>query len=231
MRATKSGQTRPFQCILEDGQIYAVKGRGAQPHGLIAEVCAARLGRLIDLPVPDFVIADVPDALIRESTLEGVWSGLGAGPAFGSKWHDAAEPITPSMRDRSDPYILATIYVFDHWIANADRTLGETAGNPNLLYKLADGSLVVFDHNLSFDSEYSCNELYYHAGRTSWQKVCQDVSFRNDILMKLAYAFHKLNEIMSDLPDEWLEDAPWMPGLVLQTLERKNHKIFWDQLG
>ncbi len=171
IRPLKSGMTQPYQCRLEDDQLYAVKGLGALPEGLLSEVCAASLGKAMGLPIPDFVIAEIPASLIRVSGDAEVSRSLGVGTGFASHWQNACEPLTPTIRDRQRPEFLATLYAFDHWIANGDRSLGDEEGNPNLLYSLTDKKLVVFDHNLAFSTSYRAAELAFHAGRRSWQAI------------------------------------------------------------
>ncbi|GLV21969.1 hypothetical protein TomMM35A_18220 [Sphingobium sp. TomMM35A] len=232
MRPADSGETRPFQCRLEDEQMYAVKGKAAFAHGLAAELVAAYLAREIGLPVPDFVIADVPRPLLDFSMIAGVWHGLGSGPAFGSKWQDGAELVSPTIRDRADARTLATIYAFDHWICNGDRTLGDTAGNPNLMYNLADQSLIVFDHNLAFfDTTYSAGDLVFHAGVRAWAAFKSDTNFRNQLVIDFARAFHQFDQIMDCLPEEWLDENPDIPHHMHRTLDRMNTAEFWDDLG
>ncbi len=167
IRPLQSGMTNPYQCRLDDDQIYAVKGKDALPEGLLAEVCAAVLGRAVGLPIPDFAITEIPKALIENSEDSTMASSLGAGIGFASLWQDACDPLTPTIRDRQSAKFLATLYAFDHWIANGDRSLGDDDGNPNLMYKFADKRVIVFDHNLAFKTNYNASELTVHAGRRS----------------------------------------------------------------
>lgn len=173
----RSGHTQPYQCRLEDNQVYAVKGRGALPEGLLAEVCAASLGQAMGLPIPSFVTADIPTRLINASGDAEVARSLGSGLGFASLWRNACEPLTPTIRDRQSPELLATLYAFDHWIANGDRSLGEEDGNPNLLFDLVDKKLIAFDHNLAFSAGYDASELSVHAGRRSWLALGRSAGF------------------------------------------------------
>lgn len=231
IRPIKSGYTQPYQCRLEDDQIYAVKGRGALPEGLLSEVCAASLGQAMGLPIPDFVIAEIPAALIKVSTDVEVSRSLGVGPGFASHWQNACEPLTPTIRDRQSPEFLATLYAFDHWIANGDRSLGDEDGNPNLLYNLTDKKLVVFDHNMAFSSGYSAAELAVHAGRRSWHAIGRSSGFIPGLLEKMSTARLVLNALVNDLPYEWVEDRPGFFAAAAATLDRCNTPEFWTELG
>lgn len=231
IRPIKSGFTQPYQCRLEDDQIYAVKGRGALTEGLLSEVCAASLGQAMGLPIPDFVIAEIPTALIRVSADAEVSRSLGVGTAFASHWQNACEPLTPTIRDRQSSEFLATLYAFDHWIANGDRSLGDEDGNPNLLYSLGDKKLVVFDHNLAFSTGYSAAELAVHAGRRSWQAIGKSDGFIPRLLDKMAVARLAFNALASDLPYEWMEDRPNFLVAAAAMLDRCNTPEFWAELG
>jgi hypothetical protein len=85
---TQSGITRPFQCRLDDDQVYAVKGRDALPRGLIAELIAAHLGREIGLPIPPFLIAEVSPALVAATEDPVFASSIEPGLGFASLWQE-----------------------------------------------------------------------------------------------------------------------------------------------
>ncbi len=231
IRPIKSGFTQPYQCRLEDDQVYAVKGRGALPEGLLAEVCAASLGQAIGLRIPDFVIADIPAALIKTSDDAEVGRALGAGTGFASHWQNACEPLTPTLRDRQSPEFLATLYAFDHWIANGDRSLGDQYGNPNLLYDLSDKKLIAFDHNLAFSNSYSAAELAVHAGRRSWYTMRKNGDFVPRLSEKMGSARLEFNALVGDLPYEWIEERPGFAAAAAATLDRCDKPEFWAELG
>ena len=227
----KSGFTQPYLCRLDDDQLYAVKGRSALPEGLLAEACAAILGQAMGLPVPNFVTAEIPPALIAVSADAELANSLGTGLGFASLWQNACEPLTPAIRDQQSPTFLATLYAFDHWIANGDRSLGAEEGNPNLLYKLADKKLVVFDHNLAFSLGYVAEELDTHAGRRSWTAIGRSREFLRDLREKMAESRAVLNGSVGDLPDEWLDERPDFVANANETLDRSTTLKFWAELG
>lgn len=227
----KSGYTQPYQCRLEDERLYAVKGRNALPQGLLAEACSAVLGQTMGLPIPEFALADIPAPLIASSNDPDVASSLGFGLGFASLWQDACEPVTPAIRDRQSPNFLASLYAFDHWVANGDRSLGLETGNPNLLYRLKDREVVVFDHNLAFDGNYVPGELISHAGRRSWMGVGRQPDFRASLRERMAIARARLNEVEGHLPDEWLDELPNFLANADAILDRYQTTNFWTELG
>lgn len=231
IRPLNSGRTEPYQCRLEDEQLYAVKGRGALPEGLLAEVCAAVLGQAMGLPIPDFVVAEIPEALIRASADPQLSASLGAGLGFASNWQNACEPLTPTIRDRQSPTFLATLYAFDHWIANGDRSLGDEDGNPNLLYNLTEKRLIAFDHNLAFSVGYDAAELAYHAGRRGWQAVGRRDGFVSNLLEKMKVARLAFDALVADLPYEWVEARPGFAVAAADVLDRCYTPGFWAELG
>lgn len=227
---TASGTTEPFQCRLEDDRVYAVKGRGALKRGLLAEVVAGSLGHALGLPVPEFVLADVPDALIRGNARH-TYDSLGSGTAFASLWHEPVEDITRPQIRNMPASLLATVYVFDHWIMNSDRTLSEFGGNANLLIDLRHGSLLVIDHNLAFDRTHRAERLELHACRGAWLERNRDFLFKNELIERMRQAMHRMQFIAHDLPDEWLECEPAFLHDVEVALVRVDDQMFWEELG
>lgn len=149
-----SGMTQPILCHLDDGQLYAVKGRQALRQGLIAEVVAGFLGRELGLPIPPFAVGRMPTSLIRHHGDPDVAHAIGDGPVFASAWQEPIQPVTPVILAQQNASLSCWLYVFDYWIANGDRTLTEHGGNPNLFVRLEDGALIVIDHNLAFATSY-----------------------------------------------------------------------------
>lgn len=84
LRRSEQGATQPFICRGEDGYLYYVKGRHAGYEALCREWVAAELARRFGLPIAPFVIAEVPEALVKGSLSAGAIE-RGVGPAFGSR--------------------------------------------------------------------------------------------------------------------------------------------------
>lgn len=183
------------------------------------------------LPIPDFAIADIPAALITTSDDIEVLRALGVGTGFASLWQNACEPLTPTIRDMQSTEFLATLYAFDHWIANGDRSLGDEEGNPNLLYDLTSKKIIAFDHNLAFSIGYRADELAMHAGRRSWQAVGGSDWFIPKLLEKMATARLAFNTLVVDLPYEWVVDRPDFTTAAAAMLDRCLTPEFWAELG
>lgn len=227
---TASGTTEPFQCRLNDDRLYAVKGRGALIRGLLAEVVAGSLGLALGLPVPEFVLANVPIALIQGNALQ-TYHSLGVGTGFASLWHEPVEDITkPQLRNFQVP-LLAKVYVFDHWIKNGDRTLSEFGGNANLLVDLRDRSLLVIDHNLAFDPTHSADRMEFHACRSAWLERRCDLLFKNELLGQMRSAMDIVPNVVDCVPAEWLESEPTFLDDVAAALSRIEGLAFWEELG
>jgi len=231
VRPTTSGMTEPFQCRLEDDELYAVKGRGALARGLLAEMYAAELGRSLGLPIPNFVLASVSRALIEVHPDPRVASAIGVGTGFASQWQEPVENLTMPLLPALNRPLLAKVYVFDHWIMNSDRTLTEHGGNSNLLVRLSDRSLVVIDHNLAFSTSHSAEDLRLHACRQAWMDLKGNMLFKPELLTQMQQAMTAVSDLHEALPDEWLEAEPTFPTEVSAALNRVNDDVFWDELG
>ncbi len=84
MGRARQGVTRPFICRGDDGHEYYVKGQDAGRRSLVCEWVAAQLATQSGLPIADYVLAEVPAALIAPG--QGLdLSQLGAGVVFASR--------------------------------------------------------------------------------------------------------------------------------------------------
>lgn len=226
-----SGMTQPFLCHLEDGQLYAVKGRQALRQGLIAEVVAGCLGRAVGLPIPRFAIGRMPMSLIRHHDDRQVAHAIGDGPVFASAWQEPIQPVTPVILTEQDPLLLARLHIFDHWIANGDRTLTELGGNPNLFIHLENRALVVIDHNLAFAPAYDPDrELPLHAGRPAWERIRDRDRVRDGMTADMGRATANLPGIFDLLPEEWLDGQADFLDIIPKILRRHANPRFWAEL-
>ncbi|WP_440978706.1 HipA family kinase [Sphingomonas pseudosanguinis] len=226
-----SGMTQPFLCHLDDGQLYAVKGRQALRQGLIAEVVAGFLGRELGLPIPPFVIGRMPTSLVRHHGDPDVAHAIGDGPVFASAWQEPIQPVTPVILAQQNAALSCWLYVFDHWIANGDRTLTEHGGNPNLFVRLEDGALIVIDHNLAFAASYDpARELPLHAGRPAWDRMRRRDSLRDAMMAGMTNAARLLPDIFHALPEEWLDGQADFLDTIATRLRRHDDPRFWAEL-
>lgn len=228
-----SGMTQPFLCHLDDGQLYAVKGRGALRKGLIAEVVAGFLGRELELPIPPFVIGRMPTSLVRHHGDPDAAHAIGDGLVFASAWQEPVQPVTPVNLSQQNPALLCWLYAFDHWIANGDRTLSEHGhGNPNLFVRLEDGALVVIDHNLAFSASYDpAQDLSFHAARPAWQRMRHRDPLKAAMMAGMTNAARLLPDIFHALPEEWLDGQADFLDTIAARLRRHDDPGFWAELA
>lgn len=212
------GITKPFYCRCEGGQAYFVKGNGAGKQSLIAEYVGSRLARSFGLPVADFDIVEVPQELIK-------WCGrddaneLGAGLAFGPKALPHVQEFSMSHMPQVDAQTRKDVVLFDWWVHNADRTLTEKGGNPNLLWDLQHSRLVVIDHNQAFDSDFDSQRFVeLHVFHDSLLTIFDDLVDRDIYRDRLTAAFAEFDPACDNVPPEW-----WImgfpPGLTAMRCE------------
>jgi hypothetical protein len=202
IRRSEQGVTRPFVCRGDDGALYYVKGAGAGWKALIAEWVAGSLARHLPLPVPPFIIAEVPRALVRGSVNEDI-GDLGEGPVFASRAVLMAEELRYEHVHRVPLAQQAWTLLFDCWVINGDRTLSEHGGNPNVLWTPGDGRMHLIDHNLAFEDDPLPALKSHHvfgAARQAW-----DAAFQAEAKQRMRAALRGLPAIWQALPEEWLE--------------------------
>ena len=197
------GITRPFYCRCEDGHAYFVKGHGAGKRSLIAEYVGGRLARAFGLPVADFEIVEIPAELIK-------WCGradaneLGAGLAFGSKALPYVQEFSVSHIPQVNVQVRKDVALFDWWVHNADRTLTEKGGNPNLLWDQAHSRLAVIDHNQAFDTGFD-EQLFVqsHVFHANLLNIFDDFVEREAYRNRLSVAIAEFDLACDNVPLEW----------------------------
>jgi hypothetical protein len=211
----QQGITKPFLCRCDDDQEYYVKRANAGRKALIAEWVAGSLARKLMLPVPLFDLAEIPEELlaIRSREERRDW---GAGPVFASRVVDNAVELR-FTNVRSIPLRQqAEILLFDCWIGNADRTLSQLGGNPNLLWSDQTQQVSMIDHNLAFESpttEVRADHVFA-AATTAWDHV-----FVSDWTQRLVAAASTLPDIWGKLPDVWIEESAGL--ITLETVKER----------
>lgn len=229
------GRTEPYICRCDDGEVYFVKGRSATSQGLITEWLCAKLGEAFGLPIAPFAIATVPVELIK-ADLNGWLRDLGAGDVFASRRVNAVE-WTDIHRDLVPQTLRRDIIAFDWWVRNGDRNMTARGGNPNLLWNPGnDGSLVVIDHNLAFDPQFSSIDfLKLHVFADDIPAMFSDFSIRPAFSARFAEALSIWDEICDILPVSWGFIDPEqtipvdfsIPG-VRMLLDRAFSDTFWN---
>jgi hypothetical protein len=224
------GRSRPYKCRGEDDAIYYVKGRQTNRASLWHEWVCGHLAQRFGLHVPAFEIVEVGEDLLRETPTE--WRDLGAGPAFGSRLYPCAVWMEVGWINLVPTSVQRDILVFDWWIQNCDRL----TGNTNLLIDAAAKKLVVIDHNLAFDRQFSAEEfLSYHVFAGNWSAICSDLVIQAEYSERFSIALEGLSMACHNVPEEWHwanaeMDVPANFDLqyVQQTLNRCTTPELWS---
>lgn len=225
------GKTEPVFCRAEDDHEYVVKGHFAGRRALIAEWVANRLGRLLDLPIPDFEQLQLDPQLLEYSTKTQEIERLGGGILFGSCREPNLVEIRYADLPRIDSTLKARVLAFDWWIANSDRVFIEGAGNPNLLWEEGKQRLVVIDHNLAFDPSLMADFWSEHAFRDARQMWTS--TFCEGMGQEFRIALEDLGTIWGELPVEWTEIESGLSFAEVESLLWKFDReaaIFWSHL-
>lgn len=230
--AEGNGVSRPFRCEGEDGRDYYVKHKNAGYECLVKEWIVGRLAQEMGLPV-----ADMRQVRIARSFIDGnqeYEQDLGHGIAFGSIKVPGSERLALDFVRHDPNGVLSRILLFDWWVRNSDRSLTETGGNPNLVWEMDPGRVVMIDHDNAFDAHFDAVSFWgFHAlvaHRNAWA-----LENRQEMTDWLASGAACLEHLLSELPEEWLVDGygdsrcgldiPSLPG-VLSSFSR--HPDFWD---
>lgn len=215
--------TRPFRVKADDGNLYWIKGCGGwNRRDLCYELLAARIASAYGLPIAGFEVLDVPQTLLEFCAVPGI-RDLRAGPAFGSLHVDDAVSLPPVAAGKIPEELRRKILLFDWWIQNEDRTLGEAGGNVNLLWNAEDNQLTVIDHNIAFDNEFDESKFFKN------HVFCKERGkIPVEFLLEQQAAFAKLaarfSEFTEDFPEEWSErdnlPGDFIPEIVREILSR-----------
>lgn len=225
--------SRPFRVRADDGNLYWIKGCGLgwNRYELCFELLAAKLARELSLPIAGYEILDVPQVLLEYCAVPGI-RDLSAGPAFGSLHAEDTFSLPPVEVPAVPQELRWKILLFDWWIQNEDRILGESGGNVNLLWNPAAQQITIIDHNNAFDNEFN-ESSFFHNHVFGIEREQIPASFLLDqkqVFGKMAGLFDSL---ISDFPDEWVErdDFPgdFIPETVREILNRFD--ILLDAFG
>lgn len=230
------GVTRPFLCRCEDDKLYYVKGRNAGPRSLLCEWLAGHLAQALGLPVPPFAIVQASRDLLA---LYPEGNELGSLPAFGSCVAAAAQELTISHLNQVDNAAQRDVAVFDWWVRNQDRTLTTNSGNPNLLWDAARHKLVVIDHNVAFDPNFSARTFFdTHVFAHALLAVLDDFVERSVFAERLSCALEVWPQACNNAPAAWWfadneQTVPtaFDPVTALAVLNRCTKPHFWSRIS
>jgi hypothetical protein len=110
--------------------------------------------------------------------------------------------------------------MFDWWIQNEDRSLGDKGGNPNILVSLSDKSMRVIDHNIAFDDSWS-SSTFFANHVFSGIRTCVAQSKLLAARDKLRESRGLLDTLWDEVPDSWRfadRDAASAVGLTRERI-------------
>jgi hypothetical protein len=205
----REGGSLPAIAEADDGFMYVVKfkGAGQGTKALIAELIGGMLAKTFDLKIPEIVFAQLDAAFGRTEPDEEIQDLLKASAGLNLALHYLSGAVTfdPAVTE-VDEMLASKIVWLDCFICNVDRT----ARNTNML--MWNRELWLIDHGAS---------LYFHH---SWQNFLQQAArpfeqVKDHVLLKYATnleavdeLFHtlltneKIEEIVTLIPDEWLQE-------------------------
>src|SRR5687767_12234290 len=122
----REGSSLPALVEADDEREYVIKFRGAG-HGekaLIAELVAGEIGRALGLPVPEIVLATLPEAIGRAESHDEIRDLLGwsIGLNIGLSFIPAALAPDLARPPIEGPEWAAQVVWFDDLVVNPDRT-------------------------------------------------------------------------------------------------------------
>jgi hypothetical protein len=228
---TEQGMTKPYRCSTDDECSYFVKSAGAGWRSLVCEWLAGRLATAFGLPLPPIAQVRVDDFLAEIFRAQGDHD-LAAGLAFGSQQVRHVRDFEPALVTKCKPAFRRDLVAFDWWVHNADRTLGELSGNPNLLWVPGEERPVVIDHNLAFDPGFD-PQLFAdtHVFAEDLRAILGDWVLRADYEQRFCALLPVLNAAWSELPHNWTHDEDNHPRMALSsfeaTISRAQQEDFW----
>jgi len=198
----------------DDSGTYVVKFRGAAqgPRALVAEIIAGEIGRLLGLPVPALVLADVDPVLARSEPDQEIQELLkkSAGLNVGLDYLPGSLNWEPALTPPVDRDLAAKIVWFDALISNVDRT----PRNPNMLrwhkqlYLIDHGASLYFHHDWGTRMERS-KSPFQPIVRHALLPRASDIDAVDAVFAPLV-SEDAITRIVEDVPDDWLdaEDTP-----------------------
>lgn len=229
---SSQGITRPFLCRCADGALYYVKGASAGKRSLICEWMAGHLAKRLGINIPAFSIVEADPALLE---LHPEGRDLGAGPAFASRLIPNLNEIVFASVNSVPRDVRRDVLVFDWWVQNADRSLTDRGGNPNLFWEAATNDLVTLDHNQAFDPEFKAERFRdTHAFRSDMPDVFNDLAEMASYSSRLTACLEEWESAWSAMPEAWKhhDDELTIPtdfdaAACRQLLHRCSDANFW----
>ena len=205
----REGGSLPAIAEADDDFLYVLKFRGAGQgaKALIAELIGGELARVLGFKIPEIVFANLDSAFGRTEADEEIQDLLKASVGLNLALHYLSGAITfDAVVTQPDSKLASRIVWLDCFITNVDRT----ARNTNML--MWHKELWLIDHGAS---------LYFHHSWDNWreQAVRPFLQVKDHVLLPWATELEQadsdfkavlrediIRNIVSLVPDEWLED-------------------------
>ncbi len=216
----REGGSLPGLVEASDDGLYVVKLRGAGqgPKTLVAELVAARIGRLLGLNVPDVVLIDIPAAFGRIEPDPEIAELLerSAGRNLGLDFLPGSLPVDALSAGTMDARLAADIVWFDAYLANVDRT----TRNTNMLrwhdqVWLIDHGAAIYAHHRWSDPAEQARRPFPAIAEHVLLPVADSIVSADSRLASRLDA-ESLWEAVAGIPDEWLEPDPAIGGADAQ---------------
>jgi len=188
----------------------------------VLEWVCARLGRTLDLPIPNYRQIHVSEELAEE------WNAFNdrkiePGIGFGSQQVASAMEFEVSLADDIPEALRLRVLAFDWWIRNRDR--GEK--NPNLLWSAETRSLHVIDHDQAAQQEDASLFWSTHLFKTVAPVELEWLppAFANEF--SAAASGLLPDPILAEFPSEWTTDpdsVAWFVRQLNQSLNDASHR-------
>ncbi|MCW4467871.1 aminotransferase class I and II [Flavobacterium sp. MFBS3-15] len=204
----REGGSLPAIAEADDSFNYVLKFRGAG-HGtkaLIAELIGGEIARILGLPVPELVFANLDEAFGRTEADEEIQDLLRTSQGLNLALHYLSgainfDPVVTTV----EPKMASQIVWLDAFITNVDRTFRNT----NML--IWHRELWLIDHGASLYFHHSFEDPAGHA-KSPFAMIKDHVLLPQASLLdevdkeyKIMLTDNKLRTIVSLLPDNWLQ--------------------------
>lgn len=209
----REGGSLPAIVEADDDGMYVVKfhGAGQGPKALVAELIAAGIGRALDLPVPETVLAELdlalgmgePDPEIQELLERSVGLNVGLDYLPGSL------PLGVPEGSGVSPELAANVVWFDAYLSNVDRT----PRNPNLL--LWHRNLWLIDHGAALYTQHGWSDDLEAIAASAGARF---PVIRDHVLLPIAGSIFAADERLASrlTPDVIQEVVTAIPDVLLE---------------
>jgi hypothetical protein len=212
----REGGSLPAIMEADDDGLYVVKFRGAGqgPKALAAELIAAAVGHLLELPVPETVLVDLDPALGMAEPDPEIQELLERSPGLnvGIDYLPGSLSLGAPVGSGVSAELAADVVWFDAFLTNVDRT----PRNPNLL--LWHRQLWLIDHGAAIYTQHGWSDDLEAIAASAGARFAV---IRDHVLLPIAGSIREadarlaprlspdlMREIVAVVPDALLDGTP-----------------------